>query len=120
MVANFRVEWVRLRSKDSNGSQNMYDVGNVAPVMKTLTGTALTGAGRITAPGNVNGYTAFHARIIATAECLVSIAPAGDAGTSYDASQLVAGGIQIPANTEKFIPMKPGQLISAATGITFV
>lgn len=120
MAVNFRVEFVRLRSRNANGLQDMDSVGNVAPVHKTLTGTALTGAGRITVPGNVNGYTRFHARIVTTVECVVSVAPAGDAGTSFDATQVGAGGISIPANSEKFIPVSPGQLLSAATGIVFI
>lgn len=119
MATNARFEWVRLRSRDSNGLQNMMDVGNVAPVVKNLSGTALTGAGRVTVPAAVNGYTRFHCKYHATVESLVTIAPAGDAGTSYDAAVGIAGGIAIPANTIVFFPVTPGQLLSAATGLTF-
>lgn len=120
MVTNARFEWVRLRAKDSNGLQNAFDVGDKAPVTKTLTGTALTGAGRVTVPATVNGFTRFHLRYQATVESTLSFAPAGDAGTSYDVTAALAGGIQVPANTPVFIPVTPGQLISAATGIAFV
>lgn len=120
MATNFRVEFIRLRDRNSLGLQNMFDVGNVAPVTKTLTGTALTGAGRVLAPSVVNGFPRFHARINATVECIISIAPKGDAGTSFDVTAALAGGISIPANTPTFIYLTDGQLISAATGITFV
>jgi hypothetical protein len=119
LATNARIEFVRLRAQDSNGLQNAYDVGDRAPVTKTLTGTALTGAGRVTVPASVNGYTRFHARINATVETIWSIAPAGDAGTSYDVTAALAGAISIPANTPTIIPVKPGQLLSGATGLTF-
>jgi hypothetical protein len=118
MATNFRVEFVRLRERNS-GLSDMYDNSNVAPVSKLLTGTALTGAGRVTVPANVNGYTRFHARIVSTVECTVSFAPAGDAGTTYDVTAGLAGGIQVPANTPTLVPVTPGQLISAATGIAY-
>ncbi len=120
MATNFRVEFVRLRSRNANGLQDMDGVSVAVPVTKTLTGTALTGAGRVTVPANVGGYTRFHARIYSTVECLVTVAPAGDATTTYDAAVAAPGGIEIPANTPTFIPVSPGQLISAATGIAFV
>jgi hypothetical protein len=120
LAANARFEWVRLRSRDSNGQQNMVDNSDQTPVMKTISGTALTGAGRVTVPATCNGYTRFHLRYQATVESVLSFAPAGDAGTSYDATQTVKQGIQVPANTVVYIPVTPGQLISAATGITFV
>lgn len=119
MATNCRFEFVRLRSRDSQGLQNMADVGNRAAVQKNLTGTALTGAGRVTVPASVNGYTKFHMRVVSTVECTISIAPAGDAGTSYDVTATLAGGIQIPANTPTLIPVTPGQLISAATGLAY-
>lgn len=120
MATNARFEWVRLRSRDSNGLQNAIDgPGNVAPVVKLLSGTALTAGGRVTVPANVNGYTRFHLKYHATVESLISFAPAGDAGTSFDAAVGLAGSIAIPANTIVFIPVTPGQLISGATGLTF-
>jgi hypothetical protein len=120
LATNARFEFVRLRSKGSSpGLQDMWDVGNVAAVQKALTGTALTGAGRVTVPASVNGYTKFHLRYQATVESTISFAPAGDAGTSYDVTALLAGGIQVPANTPVLIPVTPGQLISAATGIAY-
>lgn len=121
MTTNLRVEFVRLRSRDSNGLQNadVSGLGNVAPVTKTITGTALTAGGRVSCPANVNGFTSYHARITATVECIVSLAPVADAGTSYDAAAALAGGIYIPANTPTLIPVKGAQLLSAATGIAF-
>ena len=92
---------------------------NVAPVTKAVSGTALTGAGRVTVPANVGGFTSFHAKVQSDVECLISIAPAGDAGTTFDASAAEETGIWIPANTPTFIPVTPGQLISAATGLAF-
>lgn len=121
MATNARIEFVRLRAKDSNGLQNL-DLGgwgDRAPVTKTISGTALTGAGRVTAPASVNGYTSFHARINCTVESIWSKAPAGDAGTSYDVTAALAGAIAIPANTPTLIPLKPGELLSGATGLTF-
>jgi hypothetical protein len=121
LTTNLRCEFIHLRTRDSNGIQNadVAGLGNVAPVTKTITGTALTGAGRITCPASVSGNTAYHARITATVECIVSLAPVADAGTSYDAAVALAGGIYIPANTPTLIPIKGAQLISAATGIAF-
>lgn len=115
-MAKARIEFVRLRSKDSAGLQNALDYGNVAPVTKTISGTALTGAGRVTAPANVSGYTAFHARITADTDCVVTLAPAGDAGTSYDATLTEEGGFVVLANQPVFMPVTPGQLISIITG----
>ena len=119
MASKIRVEWVRLRSRNSNGLMDAQVLPNTAPVTKAVSGTALTGAGRITVPDNVGGYTAFHAKIQSDVECIVSVAPAGDAGTSYDASAAEETGIWIPANTPVFIPVTPGQLLSAATGLAF-
>lgn len=119
MATNARFEFVRLRGRDSNGLQNMEQVSDATPVVKLLSGTALTGAGRVTVPAKVNGYTRFHLKYFATVESLITVAPAGDAGTSYDAAVGAAGGIAVPANTVIFIPVTPGQLISGATGITF-
>lgn len=119
MASKMRVEFVRLRDRDSNGPQNIEDFGDRAPVTKAVNGTALTGAGRVLVPDSVKGYTRFHARITSDVELIVSLAPAGDAGTSYDASVAQATGLHIPANTPTLIPVTPGQLISAATGLTF-
>ncbi len=121
MATNARFEFVRLRNRDSNGLQNLDNSGwgSQVSVNKNLTGTALTGAGRVTAPANVNGYTSFHLKYHATVESLISKAPAGDAGTSYDAALNLAGCLAIPANTIVFLPCKAGELFSAATGLTF-
>lgn len=119
MASKMRVEFVRLRDRDSNGLGNIEDISNATPVTKAVNGTALTGAGRVTVPASVNGYTRFHARIISDVEILVTVAPAGDATTDYDAAVAEPGGIAIPANTPTLIPVTPGQLISAATGLTY-
>ena len=119
MASKLRVEWVRLESKDANGLQALQAVPNTAPVTKAITGTALTGAGRITVPASASGYGRFHARFCSDVECLVSFAPAGDAGTTYDAAAAEETGIWIPANTPVLVPVTPGQLISAATGLAF-
>jgi membrane protein required for beta-lactamase induction len=119
MASKMRVEFVRLRSRDSNGTQNILSLPDHAPVTKAVTGTALTGAGRVTVPANVAGYTSFHARITSDVELVVSVAPAGDAGTTYDASAAQTAGFSIPANTPTLIPVTAGQLISAATGLAF-
>lgn len=119
MASKLRVEFVRLRDRDSNGVQNIYDLPDDAPVTKTINGTALTGAGRVLCPDNVAGYTKFHARCCSDVECIVSVAPAGDAGTSYDASAAQVKGIWVPALTPVFIPVEAGQLLSAATGLAF-
>lgn len=119
MASKLRVEFVRLRSKDSNGVQNLLSIPDKAPVTKAITGTALTGAGRVTCPATVGGYTKFHARCMSDVECIVSVAPAGDAGTTYDAAVAEETGIWVPANTPVFIPVEAGMLLSAATGLTF-
>jgi hypothetical protein len=119
MASKLRVEFVRLRDADSNGIQNIMDLPDDAPVTVAVSGTALTGAGRITCPSNVNGYTKFHARCCSDVECIVSVAPAGDAGTSFNASAAQIKGIWVPANTPTLIPVQAGQLLSAATGLAF-
>lgn len=120
MASKLRVEFFRLRDKDSNGLQNaVLSAPLVAPVTKAVSGAALTGAGRVTVPANVGGYTKFHARLCSDVECIVTIAPAGDATTDYDASVAEPGGIWVPANTPVLIPVEAGQLISAATGLAF-
>lgn len=119
MASKIRFEWVRLRNRNSNGLQDAQVLPNVAPVTKAVSGTALTGAGRVTVPANAGGFTSFHAKVQSDVECLISIAPAGDAGTGYDASAAEETGIWIPANTAVFVPVTPGQLISAATGLAF-
>lgn len=119
MASKLRIEWVRLRNRDSNGIQNMDAVPNTTPVTKAINGTALTGAGRALVPASANGHTRFHARLCSDVECIVSVAPAGDAGTSYDASAAEETGVWVPANTPVLIPVTPGQLISAATGLAF-
>jgi len=115
-MAKARVEFVRLRSRNSNGLMDLSILPNQAPVTKTISGTALTGAGRVTVPANVGGYTSFHARITADSECIVSFAPAGDAGTSYDAAVAEETGLHVPANSPQLFPVTPGQLISIVTG----
>ena len=119
MASKLRVEFVRLRSRDANGLQYMDSVSNAAPVTKAVSGTALTGAGRVTVPASVGGYTRFHARLCSDVECIVTVAPAGDATTDYDASAAEPGGIWVPANQPVLIPVEPGQLLSAATGLAF-
>lgn len=119
MASKIRVEFVRLRDKDSNGLQNMSGLPDDAPVTKAVSGTALTGAGRITCPANVGGYSSFHAKVQSDVECIVSVAPAGDAGTTYDASAAQVTGIWVPALTPVYIPVTAGQLLSAATGLAF-
>lgn len=119
MASKMRVEFVRLRSRDASGLQNIVDLSDATPVTKAVTGTALTGAGRVTVPSSCNGYTQFHARIISDVELIVTIAPAGNADTAYDASITEPGGIAIPANTPTLVPVSAGQLISAATGIAY-
>ncbi len=119
MASKLRIEFIRLRDKDSAGPQNMYDIPNQAPVTKAINGTALTGAGRATVPATVNGFTKFHARLCSDVECIVSFAPSGDAGTSYDASAAEESGIWVPALTPVLVPVTPGMLISAATGLAF-
>lgn len=119
MASKLRVEFVRLREKNSAGVQNALDYSNAAPVTKAVNGTALTGAGRVTVPATVNGYTKFHARLVSDVECLVSVAPAGDAGTSYDVTAGRIGAVWVPALVPVLIPVEAGQLLSAATGIAF-
>ena len=119
MASKLRVEFVRLRSRNSNGLQDAYVLPNVAPVTKAINGTPLTGAGRVTVPANVGGYTSFHAKVQSDVEFIISIAPAGDAGTTYDANAAEETGIWVPANTPTLIPVTPGQLLSAATGLAF-
>lgn len=119
MASKLRCEFIRLRDKNSADTQNAYDVPNQAPVTKAVNGTALTGAGRATVPANVNGFTKFHVRLCSDVECLVSFAPAGDAGTSYDASAAQAAGIWVPALKPVLYPVTAGMLISAATGLAF-
>lgn len=119
MASKLRVEWWRLRDTEDGNTSNAFAIPGVAPVTKTVSGTALTGAGRVTVPANVAGYTRFHARLMSDVECIVSVAPAGDAGTTYDASATEETGIWVPANTPVFIPVTPGQLLSAATGLAF-
>lgn len=119
MASKLRVEWVRLRERDANGLQNLDNIPNVAPVTAAISGTALTGAGRITVPATANGNVRFHARICSDVECIVSFAPAGDAGTSFDASAAQPSGIWVPAATPTLVPVTPGMLISAATGLAF-
>ncbi len=119
MASKMRVEFVRLYDRDSNGLQNMSRTNNATPVTKAVNGTALTGAGRVTCPASVAGATKYHARISSDVEVLVTVAPAGDAGTSYDASAAEPGGIWVPALTPVLIPVEAGQLLSAATGLAF-
>lgn len=120
MASKLRVEFVRLYDKDANGLQAMStSAPKVAPVTKAVNGTALTGAGRVTVPANVGGYTKFHARLCSDVECIVTIAPAGDETTDYDASAAEPGGIWVPALTPVLIPVEAGQLLSAATGLAF-
>lgn len=124
MASKMRVEFVRLRTRNANGLQDMDQVSNAVPITKAVNGTALTGTGagatnRVLVPNLVGGQNRFHARIVSDVEILVTLAPAGDAGTSYDAAVGIAGGIAIPANTPTLIPVTPGQLISAATGLTY-
>lgn len=115
MASKMRVEFVRLRDRDSSGIQNMQEYSNATPVTKTVSGTALTGAGRVTVPATVNGNTRFHARIISDVDIVVTIAPPGDDGTSYDATLTEEGGTLVPPNQPTLIPVEPGQLISAIT-----
>jgi hypothetical protein len=120
MASKLRVEFVRLRDADSNGIQNIMSVlPGVAPVTKAVNGTALTGAGRVTCPANVGGYTKFHARLCSDVECIVTVAPAGNDDTAYDASATEPGGIWVPADVPVLIPVEGGQLLSAATGLAF-
>jgi hypothetical protein len=119
VASKLRVEFVRLRKQDSQGIQNLATIPTAAPVTKAINGTALTGAGRVTVPANVGGFTNFHARLCSDVECIVSVAPAGDAGTSYDASAAEESGIWVPANVPVLIPVTPGMLLSAATGLAF-
>ena len=116
MASKLRVEFVRLRARDSNGVQNIQDVSDRPPVTVAVSGTALTGAGRVTCPASVNGQTRFHARLISDVEQIVTVAPPGDAGTSFNASVTAAGGIHVPANHPIFIPVIAGNLISSVTG----
>lgn len=116
MASKMRVEFVRLRDKDSAGLQNALDYGNVAPVTKAVSGTALTGAGRVTCPATVNGYNKYHARIICDVDIVVTKAPAADAGTSYDATLTEEGGFLVPANQAVLMPVEAGWLLSAITG----
>ncbi len=119
MASKMRVEFVRLYDRDSNGLQNKSRANVGTPVTKAVNGTALTGAGRVTVPATQDGMTKFHARISSDVEVLITIAPAGNADTAYDAAAAEPGGIWIPALTPVFIPVEAGQLISAATGIAF-
>lgn len=119
MASKLRVEFVRLYDRDSNGLQNMSRSLGGTPVTKAVNGTALTGAGRVTCPASVGGATKYHARLCSDVECLVTIAPAGDATTDYDASAAEPGGIWVPALTPVLIPVEAGQLLSAATGLAF-
>lgn len=119
MASKLRVEFLRLRQRNSEGPQNIQDIPNAAPVTKAITGTALTGAGRVTCPASVNGQTSYHARLMSDVECIVSFAPAGDAGTTYDAAIDEPTGIWVPANTPVLVPVTAGMLLSAATGLTF-
>lgn len=119
MASKMRVEFVRLRGRDSNGLQNLFALPDTAPVTKAVTGAALTGAGRVTCPANVAGYTSYHARITSDVELVVSVAPVGDAGTTFDASAAQMKGFNIPANTPTFVPITGAQLISAATGLAY-
>lgn len=120
MASKLRVEFVRLRDKDSAGIQNVLDIlPGAAPVTKAINGTALTGAGRVTVPASLNGYTKFHARLCSDVECIVTVAPAGDAGTSYDAAVAEPGGVWVPALVPVLIPVEAGQLLSAITGVAF-
>lgn len=119
MASKLRVEFVRLRERDSNGLQALQSIPNVAPVTKAVTGTALTGAGRVLCPALANGMAKYHARLCSDVECIVSVAPAGDAGTTYDASAAEESGIWVPANTPILIPVGAGMLLSAATGLAF-
>jgi hypothetical protein len=121
LTTNARVEFIHLRARDSNGLQNA-DVagwGDKVAVNKTISGTALTGAGRVLCPTTVNGAIKFHARINCTVESIWTRAPAGDAGTSYDAAVGIAGAISIPANTPTLLPVSSAELLSGATGLTF-
>ena len=119
MASKLRVEFIRLRERDSNGIQNWQDVSDAAPVTKAVNGTALTGAGRVTCPATVNGHDKYHARLCSDVECIVTVAPAGNANTDYDASAAEPGGIWVPANVPVIIPVSAGQLLSAATGLAF-
>lgn len=119
MASKLRAEFVRLRNQDSNGPQNQFDVSDQVPVTKAVSATALTGAGRITVPATCNGYKRFHVRLVSDVECLVTFAPAGNADTAWDAAAGIKGGYAIPANQPTLIPVTPGQLISAATGLSF-
>lgn len=120
MASKLRIEFLRLRQRNSEGPQNILDVSNVPPVTKAVTGVALTGAGRALCPATVNGQTSYHVRLISDVECIVSFAPPGDAGTSYDASAAEETGIWIPANGPGvLVPVVGGTLISAATGLAF-
>lgn len=119
MASKLRVEFLRLRARDSNGEQNIQDIPDQAPVTAAVNGTALTGAGRITCPATVNGHTQYHARLCSDVECIVSFAPAGDAGTSYDAAANEPTSIWVPALKPVLVPVSAGMLISAATGLAF-
>lgn len=116
MASKLRVEFVRIRARDSNGLQNLQDVSDRAPVTVAVSGAALTGAGRVTCPASVNGSPSYHARVTCDVECIVTRAPKGDAGTSFNASVGAIGGIHIPANHPIFIPVTDGNLLSAITG----
>lgn len=116
MASKLRAEFVRLRERNSNNIQNAVDVSDQDPVTKAVSVTALTGAGRITCPAKVNGMDRFHVRLISDVECLVTFAPKGDAGTSYDAAVAAAGGVHIPANQPVLYPVSDSMLISAVTG----
>ena len=116
MASKLRAEFIRLRERNSHDIQNAVDVSDQAPVTKAISGTALTGAGRITCPAKVNGMDRFHVRLISDVECVVTFAPKEDAGTSYDATLTEEGGIHIPANTPVLYPVSDSMLISAVTG----
>lgn len=119
MASKLRVEFLRLRERDSNGVQNLLSVSDQAPVTKAINGTALTGAGRITCPATVNGHTKYHVRLCSDVECIVSFAPPGDAGTTYDAAVDEPTGIWVPASVPVLVEVTGGTLLSAVTGLTF-
>lgn len=116
MASKLRVEFVRLREKNSNGQQNAVDYGNVAAQTVAVSGTALTGAGRVTCPATVNGYPTYHARLLSDVDVVVTLAPVADATTGYDATLTKAGGFLVLANKEFFLPIVGAQKISAITG----
>lgn len=118
MASKLRMEFLRLRTQDA-GMGDLHAIPDATPVTKAINGTALTGAGRATVPTKANGYTKFHVRLCSDVECLVSFAPAGDAGTSYDASAVQAACVWVPALNPVMVPVTPGMLISAATGLAF-